>query len=104
MRFSRVHVSRFRKRGFVESCALDFVTPRSQDLRVTPRTGRPLKGDLPVRELERVTIRLDSATKALLLSLAAELRIAAYEVVARAVRAFAARRRSRALPGRRART
>lgn len=55
------------------------------------RTGRPLKGARPVRELERVTVRLEAETKALLFSLAMRLGLPVYEVVAWAVRELAAR-------------
>lgn len=62
---------------------------------MTPRTGRPIKGNIPLRDMERVSIRLRPSTKRELFALADRLGIAVYEVVERAVLELAARTKGR---------
>jgi hypothetical protein len=62
---------------------------------MTPRTGRPLKRNVRVHDLARVTVRLRPETKAALFALAKRSGVAVYELVELAVSEFMARARGR---------
>lgn len=55
---------------------------------MTPRTGRPLKGESPVRDMPIFTVRMTAEQKAQMLAAAEVLGQPAYEFVGQAIAAY----------------